>query len=66
MSSNPVFIQCKKFKQVYMMEGPHKQKVNLNTSTYFIKRRDNKHFPVRKILFRNRTQLSNNCVMLVQ
>ena len=34
------------------MEGPNKDKVNLNTSTHLIKRRDNKHFPVRKILLR--------------
>ena len=30
------------------MEGPHKKKVYLNTSTYLIKRRENKHFLLEK------------------
>ena len=44
-------ILCKKFNKAYTMEGPHRQKVNLNTSTSLIKRRDNKHFSVRKLFF---------------
>ena len=34
------------------MEGPQERKVDLNTSAYLIKRRDNKDFAIRKILFR--------------
>ena len=41
----------------------HKRKVNLNTSTYLIKRRDNKYFPVRFI--KDRKQLSNSRIMQV-
>ena len=45
-------INCKNFNQAYTMEDPHKRKTNLIKSTYLIKRRDNKHICVRKILFR--------------
>ena len=42
------------------MEDPHKRKVNLNTSTYLIKK-DDEHFHVRKILF---TAESNLAIVL--